>query len=208
MKSSWSNFEKLVIVVAILCIPVVGALGFMKQSKPKEAYVSQLKTTDVSAKTDGVALKKKEFTLKAYGALDREASYYFDGSAADVKRIELDFSKVDSTKVGTYTVKAVYGKKIFSFKIKVKESDNPQIKAEKTSFRYLVGQYSTIDELKEIVNVKAQDKDGRDLTKEIMGWPQVFPSEMGEQIYRLSVSDMYGNSGYLDIVIDFERVKN
>lgn len=207
MKSSWSNFEKLVTVIAILFIPVIGTLGFMKQSKPKDTYISQVNIKDIT-KTEGVSLKKKEFSLKTYGALDRDASYYFNGSAADIKKIDLDLHDVDTTKVGIYTAKASFDKQKFSFKIKVSEGKNPQIKAEKTSFKYFIGQYSTIDELKEIIHAKAQDTDGNDLTKEIMGWPQVFPREMGEQIYRLNVSDIYGNSGFLDIIIDFERVKN
>ena len=65
-----------------------------------------------------------------------------------------------------------------------------------------------MDEVKEIANVTAVDKDGNDITKDIVGWPEKLPAEYGETIYKLNVTDTYGNVGYLNIEIDFEKVRN
>ena len=64
-----------------------------------------------------------------------------------------------------------------------------------------------MDEVKEIANVTAVDKDGNDITKDIEAGLKL-PAEYGETIYKLNVTDTYGNVGYLNIEIDFEKVRN
>ena len=92
--------------------------------------------------------------------------------------------------------------------MKVEESENPTLKADKTSFKYLVGAYSTMDEVKEIANVSATDANGNDITEDIVGWTDTLPVEEGKKDYRLSVTDSSGNTGYLIVTVDFQRVRN
>ena len=157
---------------------------------------------------DGVALISKEYTIKRNGNLSLDAEEYFEGSSEDLKKMELDFEKVDLSKVGSYPVTAELGNKAFHFTVKVEESENPTIKADKTSFKYLVGAYSTMDEVKEIANVSATDANGNDITEDIVGWTDTLPVEEGKKDYRLSVTDSSGNTGYLIVTIDFQRVRN
>lgn len=212
MKKSGSldRVEKTVLLIGILLIPVSFGLGFAKNATlHKEPYVSVMKESDASVKeASGLQLKSKEFTLKQHGDLSMDAADYFDGSSEQVKKVKLDLTDVDISEPGTYKAKASSGKKSYSFKIKVVKSDNPIITAQKSSFKYLIGSYSSIREVIEIAGVSAVDKDGNDLSEEISGWPKELPSKEGEKSYRLSVSDSYGNTGYLTVTIDFQKVVN
>ena len=209
--NSLDKVEKTVLVIAVLLIPITIGLGVFKNStQEKKPYVSVRKEETKASKEikDGVALISKEYTIKRNGNLSLDAEEYFEGSSEDLKKMELDFEKVDLSKVGSYPVTAELGNKAFHFTVKVEESENPTIKADKTSFKYLVGAYSTMDEVKEIANVSATDANGNDITEDIVGWTDTLPVEEGKKDYRLSVTDSSGNTGYLIVTIDFQRVRN
>ena len=120
------------------------------------------------------------------------------------EQIYIEFDKVDPTKVGTYNLSGKYKDKKFNFSIVVDESDNPMIQAEKTSFKYIIGQYSDVEEVKQIIGATAVDSNGNDLTNDIIGFPTQFPAEKGHHTYYLNVSDIRGNTGFLEIDINFE----
>ena len=65
-----------------------------------------------------------------------------------------------------------------------------------------------MDEVKEIANVSATDANGNDITEDIVGWTDTLPVEEGKKDYRLSVTDSSGNTGYLIVTVDFQRVRN
>lgn len=208
-KCSLDGLEKAILVISALLIPITVGIGIFKvNTEEKENYVSVWKETSSSQQSDEVSLKQKEFTFQQNASLDLDSSAYFDGSVEDLKQIELNLDDVDMAKPGTYKATAIYKKKPYNFTIKVEKSDSPTITAEKSSFKYIVGPYSTMDEVKDIANVTATDKDGKDITKDIVGWTDKLPAEYGEKNYTLSVTDTYGNVGYLNIVVNFEKVRN
>ncbi len=202
MKTKLTKIEKIVLVVCVCLVPLTMGIGYMKQSKPKEKYVSIIKENKI-AKGNEVALKNKEFHMKRNGKLDTSIENYFYCSVKQAEQIYIEFDKVDPTKVGTYKLSGKYKDKKFKFSIVVDESDNPMIQAEKSSFKYIIGQYSNVEEIKQIIGATAIDKNGNDLTNDIIGFPAQFPSEKGEHTYYLNVSDNQGNTGFLQIDIDF-----
>lgn len=206
-KNSLDKIEKLAIGAGYLLI--VGLLGFgvyKNQTEEKVEYKSVHKD-EKTAESDNseVKLLAETFTLKQNGDLSKDASDYFEASDEELQDIEIDFDNVQMDTAGTYSVKATYKKEKYNFDIIVVESDNPTITAENESFHYFIGEYSSMDEVIEIAGVTAVDKDGNDITEDIMGWEESFPVETGEKEYRLSVLDNYGNTGYLTITVDFQR---
>lgn len=208
--NSLDKIEKTVLAIAVLLIPITIGLGIFKNStQEKKPYVSMRKEqTTVSKEVDDVTLISKEFSVKRNGNISKDPEDYFEGNREDLQKIEMDFDKVDMSKAGSYPVKATLGNKNFHFTLNVEESENPLLKADKTSFKYIVGAYSTMDEVKEIANVKATDANGNDITKDIIGWSDTLPVEEGKKDYRLSVTDSNGNIGYLIVTVDFEKVRN
>lgn len=208
--NSLDKIEKTVLAIAVLLIPITIGLGVFKNStQEKKPYVSMRKEqTTVSKEVDDVTLISKEFNAKRNGNISKDPEDYFEGNREDLQKIEMDFDKVDMSKAGSYPVKATLDNKNFHFTLNVEESENPLLKADKTSFKYIVGAYSTMDEVKEIANVKATDANGNDITKDIIGWSDTLPVEEGKKDYRLSVTDSNGNIGYLIVAVDFEKVRN
>lgn len=206
------KIEKLVLLCGVLLILLIGGIGVLKgfTSKP-EGYVSNETADETTAREEedeekGVSLKKDRFTMKVNGALDQDASGYFEGSVAELKKVEMDFSGVNTNAVGTYTVKAAYKDRDFDFSLEVEQSENPIMGAYQTSFKYLIGAYSSMDEVRSLAGVTALDKDGRDISADVIGWPKELPSENGKKTYRLQATDVYGNTGYIDITVDFQLV--
>lgn len=203
MKTKLTKIEKLVLVASLCLVAMMMGAGYIKQTKPKEKYVSTLEQNKTIVGNE-VSLKNKEFHMKKNGKLDTSIENYFYCSSKQAEQINIEFDKIDPTKVGTYKLSGKYKDKKFKFSIVVDESDNPMIQAEKTSFKYIIGQYSNVEEIKQIIGATAIDKNGNDLTNDIIGFPTQFPSEKGEHTYYLNVSDIQGNTGFLQIDIDFK----
>lgn len=203
MKTKLTKIEKVVLIVSSCFIPLTIGFGYMKQAKPKQEYVSSIKENE-TIKVDEVALINREFHIKKNGKVDKTVENYFQCNKKQAKEIKIDFDNVNPMKVGTYKVTGKYKDKEFTFTIIVDESDNPTIKADKTEFKYIINEYSDIKEIKQIIGATAIDHNGKDLTNDITGFPTQFPEEKGHQIYYLNVSDIYGNTGFLEIDINFE----
>ena len=215
--NGFDRFEKTIILIGVLVALLLACLGVLKSTFTKEdPYVSQAtqsqsdtnKTEKAPEKEEAteVSLKQETFEVKRNGNLGTDASDYFDGSASELKKVELDLSAVDLSAEGTYEAKASYDDKEYSFQIKIIESYNPYVTAYNTSFKYMVGAYSSIDEVISMAGVQAVDIDGDDISDSITGWPTELPSENGTYSYHLSVTDDYGNTGYIVITITFQKV--
>lgn len=209
------HIEKLIILIGVIITLLFACIGvFHSVSTEKEPYVSQLaekientqdqKTADEEEKD--FALKSETFEVKRNGNLGIEASDYFDGSAAELEKVKLDLSNVDLTSIGTYEAKGTYDKKEYSFEIEVTESENPYVTASNTSLKYMIGQYSSMEEVASIAGVEAIDMDGNDISDTIAGWPQELPNENGTYLYRISATDGNGNTGYIVITVTFQKV--
>lgn len=206
-KNSLDKIEKVVIGAGCLLIAGLLGLGIYKNQTEEKVEYKSVRKEEKTAESDNseVKLLAESFTLKQNGDLSKDASDYFEASSEELQDIKINFDEVQMDTAGTYPVEATYKKEIFNFDIIVEESDNPIITAENESFRYFIGEYSSMDEVIEIAGVTAVDKDGNDITQDIMGWEESFPVETGEKEYRLSVLDNYGNTGYLTITVDFQR---
>lgn len=207
-KNSLDKIEKISIGIGCLLVVFLVGLGMFKQQTMERFDYKSVSKEENPSETnlDDIKLLSDTFTVKQNGNLSKDPADYFDINIEKQQEIEMDFSEVDMNQVGIYLVKANYKDKNYDFKVKVEESDNPLITAENESFRYFVGQYSSIEEVKELAGVTAIDKDGNDITEDIVGWEDNLPTEMGEREYKLSVVDNYGNTGYLYIIVDFQKV--
>lgn len=207
-KNSLDKFERIIIGIGCLLIVTLIVLGILKQQTEEVFNYKSVKKEErvIENNSNDVKLLSDTFIVKQNGNLSKDSIDYFDANVEQQQDIELDFSEVEMDQVGTYSVKATYKNKNYNFNIKVEESENPTITAENKTFRYFIGKYSSMDEVKELAGVTAIDKDGNDLTEDIMGWEENLPTETGKKEYRLSVIDNYGNTGYLSIIVDFQRV--
>ena len=204
MNTKLTGIEKIVLLLSIVLIIIVCGVGYIKSLDKKEPYKSQI--IDYKPNNKKLSLKHKEFTLKQNGRLDQDASTYFTGTSEQLKKVNLNFDDVDMHTVGTYEVSATDGKKTYTFTIKVEESNNPTITAQRESFDYIIGPYSTIEEVQSIISATAKDINGNNLSVDIEGYPTTFPNEMGKHSYQLQVSDTQQNTGYLEIVINFRSL--
>lgn len=209
------RIEKIIILVGVIFAFLLACTGILHSTFiEKEPYVSQLtettennedkKTKDEEAKE--FALKSERFEVKRNGNLGIEASDYFNGSSAELEKVKLDLSNVNLTTVGTYEAKGTYDKKDYPFEIKVTESENPYVTAYNTTLKYMIGEYSSIEEVASIAGVEAIDMDGNDISDTIAGWPQELPGENGTNLYRISATDGNGNTGYIVITVTFQKV--
>lgn len=219
VKRIFDSVEISVILVGILMITAIVVFGFLKQGvNSKEPYVSNVKddttemieadtqSSDVSYST--LTLKQNSFTVKQNALLSDEVSTYFNGSETLLKKVSLDLSQVDMETVGIYVVSAKTDTQTYEFNIVVEESNNPSFTYDRNSFKYLVGAYSSMEEVIEMANVVAYDSLGNDISETIEGWPSTIPSTFGEQRYILTAKDSSGNVGYFVITVDFQKVVN
>ncbi|MEJ8737267.1 hypothetical protein WKT02_07380 [Erysipelotrichaceae bacterium HCN-30851] len=208
IKNPLDKTEKAILIIGILLLLILIGLGFFYSSNKKvEPYVSNYSEDKVADQTnEEVVLKQKSFTIQRNGSLDNDPAEFFDGSVESLKQIELDLDDVNISKEGSYKATAKFKDTNYKFTIVVEESQNPTLIAENTSFKYLVGPYSTIEEVIEIAGVTATDIDGNDITEDIVGWPEALPTTYEETTYKLNVTDMYGNVGYINITVDYQRV--
>lgn len=207
-KNALDKIEKLILVCSLLVLLIlIGAGVFYSKNRKPVPYKSDYSQAAVAENNDDVVLKSKSFSFPRNASLDTDdASQFFDGSVENLNKVELNLNKVDMSAAGSYKASAKYKDKKFSFTVKVEESQNPLLKAENPSFKYIVGPYSTIDEVIALAGVTATDKDGNDITDDIVGWPDSLPASFEKTTYRLNVTDKFGNVGYINITVDFQKV--
>ncbi len=207
-KNALDKIEKLILVCSLLALLILTGAGvFYSQNKKTVPYKSDYRQNAVADEENDVVLKSKSFSFPRNASLDAEdASQFFDGSVENLKKVELNLNKVDMSAVGSYKASAKYKDKKFNFTVKVEESQNPLLKAENPSFKYIVGPYSSIDEVIALAGVTATDKDGNDITDDIVGWPDSLPVTLEKTTYKLNVTDKFGNVAYINIVVDYQRV--
>lgn len=209
IKNPLDKIEKAILIIGILLLLILIGLGiFYSSNKKVEPYVSNYSEDKVADETDEVVLKQESFTIQRNGPLDNDSAEFFDGSVENLEQIELDLDDVNISEEGSYKATAKFKDTDYEFTIVVEESQNPKLTAENTSFKYLVGTYSTIEEVIEIAGVTATDIDGNDITEDIIGWPEILPTTYEETTYKLNVTDMYGNVGYINVTVDYQRVVN
>lgn len=209
IKNPLDKIEKAILIIGIILLLILTGLGiFYSSNKKVEPYVSNYSEDKVADETDEVVLKQESFTIQRNGPLDTDPAEFFDGSVENLEQIELDLDDVNISEEGSYKATAKFKDTDYEFTIVVEESQNPILTAENTSFKYLVGTYSTIEEVIEIAGVTATDIDGNDITEDIVGWPESLPTTYEETTYKLNVTDMYGNVGYINITVDYQRVVN
>ena len=207
IKYSLDKFEKVILILAISALLILIVFGFFYSATKKvEPYVSNYSEDNIVVETDEVTLKQDTFTIQRNGPLGNDPADYFNGSMENLGKIELNLSEVNTLQVGSYRATATFNDTVYEFTIVVEESENPYLSAVNQSFRFFIGTYSTIQEVIEIAGVTATDIDGNDITEDIVGWPDSLPDTYGETTYRLNVTDMYGNVGYIYIVVNYQEV--
>lgn len=207
IKNPLDKIEKAILIIGIILLLILLGLGiFYSSNKKIERYVSNYSEDKVADETDEVVLKQESFTIQRNGPLDNDPAEFFDGSVENLEQIELDLDDVNISEEDSYKATATFKDTDYEFTIVVEESENPILTAENTSFKYLVGTYSTIEEVIEIAGVTATDIDGNDITEDIVGWPETLPTAYEETTYKLNVTDIYGNVGYVNITVDYQRV--
>ena len=92
MKTKLTKIEKVALVVCVCFVPLTMGIGYMKQSKPKEEYVSNIEENEI-VKGNEVSLKNKEFHMKKNGKLDRSIENYFYCSANKQNKFILNLIK-------------------------------------------------------------------------------------------------------------------
>ena len=211
----FSKAEKIVLIGGVLVIVLIVALGFAKQTfidskkQPFQAPETQENGKEETSKQqstniEGITLKKSSFNVEVNGTLSEKVSTYVEATDAVMKDVTIDFSKVDVTKVGSYTAVLSYQDQTIEIPIKVKDSKAPVITVTNSHVEFTLEATSNVNELVTFVNATAEDAyDGVIAADQIRGWPTELPTTNQTKTYTLSVKDSSGNEGTKDIVVQY-----
>lgn len=208
--------EKVVLMGGIIVILLIVALGFAKKTLidnkkqpfevPKNAETSTTSNNEEPKESDikGIKLKKSTFEVGVNKKLSEKVSTYVEASEEVMKGIEIDFSNVDTTKVGEYTAKLTYKDNSIDIPIVVKDTTAPVITVANAQVVFTLEPTSTLDELITFVDAKAEDNvDGVISSDQITGWPKALSSKNETVTYTLKVKDSSGNEGKKDITVQY-----
>lgn len=212
----FSKAEKVVLIGGIIVILLIVALGFAKKTlidNKKEPFKvpESAETTTTSKKEEpkesdikGIKLKKSTFVVGLNKKLSEKVSTYVEASDDIMKEIEIDFSHVDMTKAGEYTVKLTYKNDSIDIPIVVKDTTAPVITVANAQVVFTLEPTSTLEELITFVNATAEDDvDGVIASDQITGWPKELSDKNETVTYTLKVKDSSGNEGKKDITVQY-----
>lgn len=149
---------------------VLLGFGYFYFSKRKiEIYDSHYSGNTIEDISNEVRLKQNTFIIQKNGLVSNDPAEFFNGSVKNLKQIKFNFNNVNVLKEGKYKAKAKFKDKEYKFIIVIEDSQNPTLIVENTNFKYLIGPYSTIEEVIEIAGVTAIDIESNDITEDIVG---------------------------------------
>lgn len=204
----FSKEERVVVLVGIFIVCGVIVAGIVKGTLAKEETYVPKKIDDITTSVPEKKVKVKNDVVKVTlgSELDETTALYIEASEDILKTIELDFTKVKMDKEGTYDVTGAYEDEKINFKIQVVKEDKataPVISAVNTNFQFVLETDSKVDEIKQYVQAKAVDADGKDISSTITGWPTALPKAEGTQTYKITAKDAAGTTATKDIVVQY-----
>lgn len=195
-----SKAEKTVIFATLFCVVVMCGVGYFRlQRVDDKQYASKLPSEkEVFSK---LRLKENPLVIEAGSKISKNPAFYYEGNKSVLADIKLDVSNVDSSKLGSYTVKATYQGLEQEIQVEVKDTQAPQITTAADSFTFEVNDYSTIDEVVAMVEAKATDAFEGNV--EIEPWLDYLPYETATYTYELIAKDTSGNTSTKTITISY-----
>lgn len=195
-----SKAEKTVIFATLFCIIVMCGVGYFRlQNIDDKQYASKLPSEkEVFSK---LRLKENPLIIEAGSKISKNPAFYYEGNKSVLADIKLDVSNVDSSKLGSYTVKATYQGLEQTIQVEVKDTQAPQIVTAADRFTFEVNDYSTIDEV--MTMVEAHATDAFEGSVEIEPWIDYLPYETATYTYELIAKDTSGNTSTKTITISY-----
>lgn len=192
--------EKLVLITTCLVGVVMISTGlYFKTLKPSEPYKSNIKElNEISI--------KENIQVNVFDEISKNPADYMEANPSILKNIQLDMSKVDNKKLGTYKILAIYQKNEFEISVKVVDKEAPILKTKHNNFTWTLEKNETVNDIMKYVGLSAEDNyDG--VMKEI-NWLKELPQNAGKETYPIKVKDKSGNTSEIDIVITYEFPSN
>ena len=195
-----SKAEKTVIFATLFCVVVMCGVGYFRlQRADDKQYASKLPSEkEVFSK---LRLKENPLVIEAGSKISKNPAFYYEGNKSILADIKLDVSNVDSSKLGSYTVKATYQGLEQTIQVEVKDTQAPQITTAADRFTFEVNDYSTIDEV--MTMVEAHATDAFEGSVEIEPWIDYLPYETATYTYELIAKDTSGNTSTKTITISY-----
>ncbi|WP_279074352.1 bacterial Ig-like domain-containing protein [Amedibacillus dolichus] len=195
-----SKAEKTVIFATLFCVIVMCGVGYFRLQKVDDKqYASKLPSEkEVFSK---LRLKENPLIIEAGSKISKNPAFYYEGNKSVLADIKLDVSNVDSSKLGSYTVKATYQGLEQTIQVEVKDTQAPQIVTAADRFTFEVNDYSTIDEV--MTMVEAHATDAFEGSVEIEPWIDYLPYETATYTYELIAKDTSGNTSTKTITISY-----
>ena len=195
-----SKAEKTVIFATLFCVVVMCGVGYFRlQRADDKQYASKLPSEkEVFSK---LRLKENPLVIEAGSKISKNPAFYYEGNKSILADIKLDVSNVDSSKLGSYTVKATYQGLEQTIQVEVKDTQAPQIVTAADRFTFEVNDYSTIDEV--MTMVEAHATDAFEGSVEIEPWIDYLPYETATYTYELIAKDTSGNTSTKTITISY-----
>ena len=195
-----SKAEKTVIFATLFCVIVMYGVGYFRlQNIDDKQYASKLPSAKEAFSK--LRLKENPLIIEAGSKISKDPAFYYKGNKSVLADIKLDVSNVDTSKLGSYTVKAIYQGLEQKIQVEVKDTQAPQIATAADSFTFEVNDYSTIDEV--MAMVEAQATDAFEGSVEIEPWIDRLPYESAVHTYELIAKDTSGNTSSKTITISY-----
>lgn len=147
-----------------------------------------------------IKIKKDLFVHEVNTELDQKASTYLDGAKDDQAKV--DFTKVDSKKLGKYDGTIKYDGTDYTIKFEVKDTTKPVIKTKKTKFAFTLD--TSVEDVNIAINKELTITDNYDKKFDTLKVIKEVPTEEKEVAVKLSVKDTSGNkSDDISITVQF-----
>lgn len=194
--------EKLTILLTLLIAILLVVTGLLSKTlRPGFKYnstVSNNNNTNVSKEVEVL----ENIAFEVNEEIDQDVAKYLKGESDVLKQTVLDFSQVDHSKIGTYTVTGKVQDKKIEFPVKVVDTKAPVIKAAKNNFTWYLEAGETVEDVKDFVKVSVTDNYDTDL--EVNDWIKELPEKEGQVKYPISAEDSSGNQATFEVVITYQ----
>lgn len=102
-----SKAEKTVIFATLFCVVVMCGVGYFRlQRVDDKQYASKL--PNAKEAFSKLRLKENPLIIEAGSKVSKDPAFYYKGNKSILADIKLDVSNVDPSKLGRYTIKAIY----------------------------------------------------------------------------------------------------
>lgn len=196
--------EKVVLCITTLFVGLMIGFNIFGEKMSKDfIYHSNVPNLEETFEN---LIVKENIQFEVYEEISNDISLYLEGEPTLLSQIHLDFSEVNNSQLGNYTVYAKYKKEVIEIPVAVVDTTVPEIHVVNNHFVWYMEEGETIEDVMNYVNVTVSDNYDSDL--QVEEWIKELPNEPKEEIYLIQVKDHSGNESSVEVVITYEWAEN